>query len=107
MQDDRADITRRVDGGRAYPLGEPGRPARSGRSAERLAQSVAAIVDYLDVANPAHLREVAGFGVLVKLLLVGLMALQPAWGLAIFWMLLGLSTLLSHAPGNFRHRKLF
>ncbi len=56
MQEDRADITRRVDGGRAYPLGEPGRPARSGRSAERLAQSVAAIVDYLDVANPAHLR---------------------------------------------------
>ena len=58
-------------------------------------------------ANPAHLREVAGFGVLVKLLLVGLMALQPAWGLTIFWMVLGLSTLLSHAPGNFRHRKLF
>lgn len=58
-------------------------------------------------ANPAHLREVAGFGVLVKLLLVGLMALQPAWGLAIFWVVLGLSTLLSHAPGTFRHRKLF
>ena len=58
-------------------------------------------------ANPAHLREVAGFGVLVKLLLVGLMALQPAWGLTIFWIVLGLSTLLSHAPGNFRHRKLF
>ena len=56
MQEDRAEITRCLDGGRAYPLGEPGRPARSGRSAERLAQSVAAIVDYLDVANPAHLR---------------------------------------------------
>jgi hypothetical protein len=50
---------------------------------------------------------VAGFGVLVKLLLVGLMALQPAWGLTIFWIVLGLSTLLSHAPGNFRHRTLF
>ena len=58
-------------------------------------------------ANPAHLREVAGFGVLVKLLLVGLMAQQPAWGLTIFWIVLGLSTLLSHAPGNFRHRTLF
>ena len=56
MQEDRAAITRRADGCRAYPLGEPGRPARSGRSAERLAQSVTAIVDYLDVANPAHLR---------------------------------------------------
>src|SRR5690606_14821394 len=56
MAQDRSDIRRDRDGGRAYPLGEPGRPARSGRSAERLAQSVAAIVDYLDVANPAHLR---------------------------------------------------
>jgi len=56
MAQDRSDIRRDRDGGRAYPLGEPGRPARSGRSAERLAQSVAAIVDYLDVASPAHLR---------------------------------------------------
>lgn len=58
-------------------------------------------------ANPAHLREVAGFGVLVKLLLVGLMAVQPAWALALFWLVLAISTLLSHAPGAFRHRKLF
>lgn len=56
MKTERADITRRVDGGRAYPLGEPGRPARSGRSAAAMAESVSAIVDYLDVANPAHLR---------------------------------------------------
>lgn len=56
MQEERADISRGADGGRAYPLGEPGRPARSGRSAERLAQSVSAIIDYLDVANAAHLR---------------------------------------------------
>jgi len=58
-------------------------------------------------ANPAHLREVAGFGVLLKLALVGLMALQPAWALPIFWLVLALSTLLSHAPGSFRHRQLF
>ena len=44
---------------------------------------------------------------LLACLLVGLMALQPAWGLTIFWIVLGLSTLLSHAPGNFRHRTLF
>lgn len=56
MAQDRPDIRRDRDGGRAYPLGEPGRPARSGRSAESLAQSVTAIVDYLDVASPAHLR---------------------------------------------------
>ncbi len=56
MQEGRADITRRLDGGRAFPPGEPGRPARSGRSAAAMAKSVSAIVDYLDVANPAHLR---------------------------------------------------
>ncbi len=56
MQPDRADITRRRDGGRAYPLGEAGRPARAGGDAASLAASVSAIVDYLDVANPAHLR---------------------------------------------------
>jgi hypothetical protein len=58
-------------------------------------------------ANPAHLREVAGFGVIVKLTLLGLAAIRPELGLAMFWAILILSTLLSHAPGNFRHRRLF
>lgn len=58
-------------------------------------------------SNPGQLREIAGFGVLVKLVLVGLMLLQPAWAPAIFWFILILSTLLSHAPGAFRHRRLF
>ena len=38
---------------------------------------------------------------------LGLMVLQPTWGLAICWMMFGLSTLFSHAPGNVRHCKLF
>lgn len=58
-------------------------------------------------ANPAHLRETAGFGVLVKLLLVALMALQPGWALPLFWLVLVISTILSHAPAHFRHRQLF
>lgn len=58
-------------------------------------------------ANPGHLREVAGFGVIVKLGLVGLMALQPGMAVPLFWFVLVLSTLLSHAPGAFRHRPLF
>jgi predicted chitinase len=62
MPQDRPDITRRRDGGRAYPLGESDRPARRGRSAESLAQSVSAILAYLDVANPAHLRYQARGG---------------------------------------------
>lgn len=58
-------------------------------------------------ANSGHLREVAGFGVLVKLLLVGVAAALPHLALPLFWGLLILSTLLSHAPGSFRHRRLF
>lgn len=58
-------------------------------------------------ANPAQLREVAGFGVLIKLALIGLMAAQPAIALTIFWFLVLLSTLLSHAPASFRHKQLF
>ena len=58
-------------------------------------------------ANPTQLREVAGFGVLVKLALIAWMALQPALAIPIFWLILLISTLLSHAPGALRHRQLF
>ncbi len=58
-------------------------------------------------ANPAHLREVAGFGVLAKLGLVALMVAHPASALPVFWAILVISTLLSHAPGAIRHRRLF
>lgn len=58
-------------------------------------------------ANPAQLRETAGFGIIVKLLLVGLMVLFPAQAEPVFWLILVLSTLISHAPGPFRHRRLF
>jgi hypothetical protein len=58
-------------------------------------------------ANPAHVREVAGFGVLVKLALVAVMALSPPVALPVFWGILVISTLLSHAPGALRHKRLF
>lgn len=58
-------------------------------------------------ANPAHIRETAGFGVFVKLFLVAGMALLPALATSLFWLTVVLSTLLSHAPGGFRHRRLF
>jgi hypothetical protein len=58
-------------------------------------------------ANPAHVREVAGSGVLLKLVLVAAMAVRPEWAFAIFWFILVLSALLSHAPGALRHRRLF
>ncbi|MER2541766.1 MAG: hypothetical protein ABTQ26_21185 [Azonexus sp.] len=58
-------------------------------------------------ANPLQLREVAGFGVLVKLGLILWMAVQPTLAIPIFWLILVISTLLSHAPGALRHRQLF
>ena len=56
--------------------------------------------------DPGHLREIRGVGILVKLLLVGLSIVEPAWALPLFWLLLMLSTLLAHAPRSFRHRRL-
>ena len=58
-------------------------------------------------ANPEQLRELAGFGIVVKLALIALMALQPALALPLFWLLVLLSMLLSHAPAHFRHKQLF
>ena len=58
-------------------------------------------------ANPAHVREAAGAGVVLKLLLVAAMAVWPASALTLFWAILVLSALLSHAPGSLRHHRLF
>ncbi len=58
-------------------------------------------------ANPGHVREIAGCGVLLKLALVALMVVAPATALPVFWAILVLSTLLSHAPGALRHQRLF
>ena len=58
-------------------------------------------------ANPAHLREIAGFGVVIKLCLLGLSGLHPQIAMPAFWAVLVLSSVLSHASGAFRHRRLF
>ena len=58
-------------------------------------------------ANPGHVREIAGFGVLLKLALVAVMAFHPPLALPLFWAILVISTLLSHAPGRLRHHRLF
>jgi len=58
-------------------------------------------------SKPSHLREIAGFGVLVKLALIGLVSTLPQLALPAFWTLVVFSTLLAHAPGHVRHRRLF
>ncbi len=58
-------------------------------------------------ANSSLLAETAGFGMLLKLALVGLMVVFPPLALPLFWAILVASGLLSHAPASFRHRRLF
>lgn len=49
-------MTRQHDGGRAFPLGEPGRPVRTGASAEEKAASLGAVIEWLGVDDPTHRR---------------------------------------------------
>jgi hypothetical protein len=54
-----------------------------------------------------HWREIAGAFVLLKLLLVLAMILMPGHAAGLFWFILISSSLVSHAPKSFRHRRLF
>jgi hypothetical protein len=56
--------------------------------------------------HPRLWREVAGLFVLCKLVLVAAMALVPAAAVALFWLLLLSSAVVSHAPHGFRHRRI-
>ena len=56
LTENRTDITRRRDGGQAYPLGEANRPVRSDGGPENRAKSVLKIINYLDSENSQHLR---------------------------------------------------
>jgi hypothetical protein len=52
--------------------------------------------------NREYLRTVAGLAALGKLVLVLLLAFAP--GPLLFWTVVVLSTVVSHAPATFRHR---
>ena len=56
LGENRRDITRSRAGGRAYPLGETGRPRRSASRPGRKAGQLVKIVEYLDPENPQHGR---------------------------------------------------
>ena len=57
--------------------------------------------------NRQHWRELAGAFVLLKLLLVLGMILMPSHAASLFWFLLISSSVISHAPKSFRHKRLF
>ena len=52
-------------------------------------------------------RELAGLFILLKLLLVFAMILMPGYAAGLFWFLLISSSLISHAPKSFRHKRPF
>lgn len=58
-------------------------------------------------SNPAHFGELAGVFILVKLLIVLAMVLYPASAAVLFWLLLLASSVVSHAPGDFRHVRIW
>jgi hypothetical protein len=49
-------VTRRTDLAGAHSLNEPRQPGRTGTDVDTLRRELAAIIDWLDVANPRHLR---------------------------------------------------
>ncbi len=56
--------------------------------------------------HPGLWREVAGAFILVKLLVVLTMVLVPGMAGPLFWLLLVTSSVVSHAPHAFRHRRI-
>lgn len=60
----------------------------------------------LDLATkPGLLRERAGAALLIKLALVAWMAIDDTHRAALFWSIVGGSTLFAHAPASFRHAR--
>lgn len=56
--------------------------------------------------RPGYWREVAGAFILVKLLLLGAMLALPGVAALLFWLLVVTSSVVSHAPHDFRHRRI-
>lgn len=87
-----------------------GAPADNAGGIARLVAAVAAsgaAMFALDLwRKPRQLFEVAGIGVLAKLLLVGGMMLDGAPRLTLFWLVVIWSALFSHAPATFRHARI-
>lgn len=79
--------------------------------AGRIASGVAATgftMFALDIwRKPRHLREVSGIAVLVKLVLVGWMAIDAASQHVLFWLIVAGSAISAHAPARFRHALIF
>jgi hypothetical protein len=56
--------------------------------------------------RPGLWREVAGAFILVKLLALAAMLVVPGIAALLFWLLIVTSSVVSHAPHDFRHRRI-
>lgn len=56
LEENRRDITRQRDGGRAYPLGEAGMPRRTGAEPAAKVRQLREIIDFLDSESSDHRR---------------------------------------------------
>jgi len=56
--------------------------------------------------RPGLWREVAGAFIFVKLVAMVAMLLAPGMAALLFWLLLVSSSVVSHAPHGFRHRRI-
>ena len=54
LQENRANVTRKVTTGRAYPLGEPNRPSRDRSSVEKACSSIHSIIEWINVEQSAR-----------------------------------------------------
>jgi hypothetical protein len=80
-----------------------GAPLDAGHAAMAVAASGFAML-LLDIwRKPQHLREAAGLAVLVKLVLVGWMAVDASARPLLFWLIVAGSAISAHAPARFRH----
>ena len=59
------------------------------------------------VSNPVWIVQVRGLVVLFKLILLGLLAVYPAWGQFILLAVIVMSGVISHAPGKLRYFSVY
>ena len=58
-------------------------------------------------SNPAYLRQINGLAMVFKPLALGVMVFAYGMSQPLFWGVLVLSVLITHAPASIRHRQLF
>ncbi len=88
----------------AHLLGAPAPPLWPATGFAGIVLASGAAMFALDLRNdPSHLRRVAGIAVVLKLVLTAAIALTPDFALTLFWILVTLSAVISHAPKRFRH----